>query len=161
MKDKKQGKRQSFGPLAHAWLEQQTHNLLVLCSTHRRPTKTKPQPSPAGAFRYCTPQAPPTGHTAPLQAAQHPRQYPCGTPQRSRPVAPAMRPSSPRPYRRRSISPRRTAIDRSDRSIPWPIARLLPMICHAKNKPASGEEEPPCGCVRWITEERFAMPRPH
>jgi hypothetical protein len=26
------------GPLAHDWLEQQTHNLLVPCSTHGRPT---------------------------------------------------------------------------------------------------------------------------
>ncbi|MFM2435693.1 MAG: hypothetical protein RL063_1674, partial [Pseudomonadota bacterium] len=27
-----------FGPLAHAWLEQRTHNPLVLCSTHRGAT---------------------------------------------------------------------------------------------------------------------------
>jgi hypothetical protein len=27
-----------FGPLAHAWLEQRTHNPLVPCSTHGRPT---------------------------------------------------------------------------------------------------------------------------
>ena len=27
------------GPLAHAWLEQRTHNPLVPCSTHGRPTK--------------------------------------------------------------------------------------------------------------------------
>ena len=26
------------GPLAHGWLEQRTHNPLVLCSTHRGPT---------------------------------------------------------------------------------------------------------------------------
>ena len=68
------------GPLAHAWLEQQTHNLLVLCSTHRRPTKTKPQPSPAGVFRYCTPQRSHLPATLrQLQAAQHPSQYQCGT----------------------------------------------------------------------------------
>jgi hypothetical protein len=28
-----------FGPLAHAWLEQRTHNPLVPCSTHGRPTR--------------------------------------------------------------------------------------------------------------------------
>ena len=27
-----------IGPLAHAWLEQRTHNPLVPCSTHGRPT---------------------------------------------------------------------------------------------------------------------------
>ncbi len=31
--------RNSFGPLAHAWLEQRTHNPLVPCSTHGGPTK--------------------------------------------------------------------------------------------------------------------------
>lgn len=29
----------TFGPLAHAWLEQTTHNRSVRCSTHRWPTK--------------------------------------------------------------------------------------------------------------------------
>ena len=28
-----------FGPVAHGWLEQRTHNPLVVCSTHTRPTK--------------------------------------------------------------------------------------------------------------------------
>ena len=30
-----------YGPLAHAWLEQRTHNPLVPCSTHGRPTRIK------------------------------------------------------------------------------------------------------------------------
>lgn len=30
-----------IGPLAHAWLEQRTHNPLVPCSTHGRPTRIK------------------------------------------------------------------------------------------------------------------------
>jgi hypothetical protein len=30
--------RITSGPLAHAWLEQRTHNPLVPCSTHGRPT---------------------------------------------------------------------------------------------------------------------------
>lgn len=30
-----------FGPLAHAWLEQTTHNRSVRCSTHRWPTNLK------------------------------------------------------------------------------------------------------------------------
>ena len=28
----------SHGPVAHVWLEQRTHNALVVCSTHTRPT---------------------------------------------------------------------------------------------------------------------------
>jgi hypothetical protein len=32
-------RRTDFGPLAHAWLEQRTHNPLVPCSTHGRPTR--------------------------------------------------------------------------------------------------------------------------
>jgi hypothetical protein len=34
---------QIIGPLAHAWLEQRTHNPLVPCSTHGRPTTNKQQ----------------------------------------------------------------------------------------------------------------------
>ena len=42
--------------------------------------QNEPQPSQAGVFRCCTPQRPRLPATLrQLQAAQHPRQYPCGT----------------------------------------------------------------------------------
>ena len=52
----------------------------MLCSTHRRPTKNETPALTGWGFSLLHPATlTATGHTAPLQAAQHPRQYPCGT----------------------------------------------------------------------------------